>query len=294
MLPKEQRELIKLIGRYKFNKLKDLGIPLSVESYKQYEEEQKKQQRLKKRLGYSRYYRMQGLGLSYKDFLEYEQKEKIQNSVNKKDRKREKDKIRFKTIRYLERYCDLEKKCQICETTQNVEIHHPNYKDYLKVNLLCKKHHTALHNFELIPPKIIDLEEIATVKLQLKEKQDYINENMNEMKKDVIKNGFTYRDLQKKYEISDSTIRNYFMQDQDYEILSNALKKNKKIKLIFKNKDNPLNPLLKYKLQNNLSTAELAKIVDIPVPTLRAIESGKTNLNKVSFKTKRKLKKIIA
>ena len=37
----------------------------------------------------------------------------------------------------------------------------PNYKDYLKVNFLCKEHHTALHKFELIPPPIIDLEKIA-------------------------------------------------------------------------------------------------------------------------------------
>ena len=61
----------------------------------------------------------------------------------------------------MERYCNVEMKCQICNTTEKIQIHHPNYNDYLKINLLCIEHHKKLHNFELIPPQIIDLEKIA-------------------------------------------------------------------------------------------------------------------------------------
>ena len=154
MLPKEQRDLIMLVGRYKFYKLKDLGITLTVEAYKEYEEEQKKEKRIKDRLGSQRYYKMKDLNLSYKDFLEYEKKEKCK----RKEQKNEKDKTRWKTYRFIERYCNLDMRCQICGTEEEVEIHHPNYDDYLKVNLLCKKHHTDLHKFRLIPPEIIDLE----------------------------------------------------------------------------------------------------------------------------------------
>ena len=97
---------------------------------------------------------MKNLNLSYKDFLEHEKQQRFQ----KYEKRKEKDKIRQKTVRFLERHCNIKKKCQICETEKNVQIHHPNYNDYLKVNFLCKNHHTMLHNFELIPPEIIDLE----------------------------------------------------------------------------------------------------------------------------------------
>lgn len=96
------------------------------------------------------------------EFEEYKRK-KLKDRQEQKsymaEKKHEKDKIRFRTIRYLERNCNIERKCQICG--EWAEIHHPNYKDNLKINFLCKKHHVALHNFELIPPPIIDLEEIS-------------------------------------------------------------------------------------------------------------------------------------
>lgn len=48
MLPKEQRDLIMLVGRYKFYKLKDLGIPLTIKDYSIYIEEQKKKKESRK------------------------------------------------------------------------------------------------------------------------------------------------------------------------------------------------------------------------------------------------------
>ena len=72
---------------------------------------------------------------------------------------KEKNRIRWRTIRYLERYCEIEKKCQICGTLENIQIHHPNYNDYLKINLLCRKHHYEVHNNLIQAPKTINLVE---------------------------------------------------------------------------------------------------------------------------------------
>ena len=174
MLPKEERDLITLAGRYTYYKMKDLGLPLNIQSYKKYLEEIQKEKRIKKKIGKTRYTKMKELKLSYEDFIQYEKEQKLK----KYEKKREKDKIRFKTIRYIERYCNIDMKCQICNTEENIQIHHPNYNDYLKINLLCKKHHDQLHNFELIPPVIIHLQNIALKTPPMKEKENYINQQI--------------------------------------------------------------------------------------------------------------------
>lgn len=288
MLPKEERDLIMIAGRYTYYKMKDLGVPLNIQSYKKYLDELQKDKRLKKRMGTTRYKKMKELNLKYDDFIQYEKEQKLK----KYETKREKDKIRQRTVRYVERYCDLDMRCQICKTKESVQIHHPNYKDYLKVNLLCRKHHTDLHNFELIPPEIINLEEIAIITPPKKEKENYVNDNLENMKKDVMSGGATYRELSKKYNLESSTIKRYFLKENDYLELKIALEKNAKNKLIYKKGDNSSNPLLEIKIRNNLTTKQLSKITGIPVSTLRAIESGRTNYKNISYKTKRKLQVI--
>lgn len=112
------------------------------------------------KIGNNIYYQMKKKGYTL-DKGGYEQfkKDKLFDKEQRTLRRTGKNRTRWKTYRYIERHCNLEMKCQICETTKNVEIHHPNYNDYLKINLLCKKHHTDLHNFELIPPIVINLED---------------------------------------------------------------------------------------------------------------------------------------
>ena len=92
----------------------------------------------------------------------------------------EKDKIRSKTSNYFKKYCDLKKKCQICG--ELAEIHHPNYKDYLKINLLCRKHHTELHKSEIEQPPIIDLKSVP-IKKQCKRQEDIIIKDIDTEKK---------------------------------------------------------------------------------------------------------------
>jgi len=92
----------------------------------------------------------------------------------------EKGKIRSKTLKYFNKYCDLERKCQICGA--KAEIHHPNYKDYLKINLLCRKHHTDVHKFRIAQPSLIDLENVPKKK-QCKTSEDIIVKNINEKSK---------------------------------------------------------------------------------------------------------------
>lgn len=181
---------------YKLDKMKRLGM--TEEEFEEYERKTKQENELKRRIGYKKYYKFKAFNMTttqieeyliqekkdkelkrqvghrefedikksnaksieeYEKYKQEQKKIKQQEKSYKQIQKHEKDKIRFRTIRYIERKCDIERKCQICG--EKAEIHHPNYNDYLKVNLLCKKHHTALHNFELIPPPIINLEEIS-------------------------------------------------------------------------------------------------------------------------------------
>lgn len=288
MLPKEERDLIKLSGRYTYYKMKDLALPLTIESYKEYLDKVAKEKRLKKKIGTVRYLKMKELKLTYEEFIQYEKEQKLK----KYETKREKEKIRQRTVRYIERYCDLEKKCQICKTKENVEIHHSNYNDYLKVNLLCKKHHNQLHNFELIPPTVIDLEKITVKMPPMKEKENYINLQIEKMIYDTVENNCTYKDLSRKYNISTSTIKKYFLKQKNYQILEETLKENAKKKQIKKNNTDINNPLVNYKQKYNLSSRDISKITGIPVPTIRAIECGKTDLAKIKSITKKKLEKL--
>lgn len=150
--------------------------------------------------------------------------------ANREMNKHEKDKVRFKTIRYVERYCNIERQCQICGS--KAEIHHPNYNEYLKINLLCKEHHRKLHNLELMQPKIIDLEKIA-IKKQVKiSKKQIVQNNIEKIKEDILKNGKTFYDITKQYKTSQGTIKK-FLTDLEIKELSRISKENalQKIKI---------------------------------------------------------------
>lgn len=280
-LKEEEKELRKILGDYKYRKMKKLG--LSYNEFLQYEIDKKEERKLKNKIGYADFNKMKELGLNYEEYKKYKKEQKLK----KYERKKEKDKIRFKTIRYIERYCNLELQCQICK--EKAEIHHPNYNNYLKINLLCKKHHTALHNFELIPPQIINLEEITIKKPALKEKQEYIKQQLENMKTDVLENEYTYRDLYKKYGVSDTTIKKYFLKENNYKELERKIKENSKRKNILKSNSNKDNPLLKYKQMYKLTSKQLSDITQIPLPTIRAIEIGKTKIKNITEITKQKL-----
>ena len=182
--------------KYKLDKMKRLGM--TEEEFEKNERELKQENKLKRKIGYKKYYKLKAFNMTttqieeyliqekrdkelkkqigYKVFEEmkksnaktieeYEKYKQDKKEIKRQEKsykqiqKHEKAKVRFRTIRYIERNCNIERKCQICE--EKAEVHHPNYKEYLKINLLCKKHHVALHNFELIPPPIIDLEKIC-------------------------------------------------------------------------------------------------------------------------------------
>ncbi len=183
-------------------------------------------------------------------------------------------------------------KCQVCNTKENIQVHHPNYNDYLKVNLLCKKHHDELHRFELIPPLAIDLEKIAVRKPPQQEKTEYINEKINEIINDALKNNLTYEDLSKKYEISRSTLKTYFIKQKNWEEIKIKMQENTKKSKIERKNTHKNNPLLNYKKEHNLTSREISEITNIPLPTIRAIEIGKTKLENIKELTKQKLKKI--
>lgn len=282
MLSQEDKQIISEIGRYRYKQMKEMKM--SYQKYQKYLQDKEEEKKLKQKIGYRKYHELQELGMTLDEYKRFKEETKYNN----RKKYEEKNKIRYKTIRYIERYCELEKKCQICG--EKAEIHHPNYKDYQKINLLCKKHHTELHNFELIPPLIIDLEKIA-VKTPPKIKHEkYINEQIENIKIDILKNNFSGRDLEKKYKMSISTIKKYLRKQTDKQKLEDKLKLNGKKKYIQKKNSNKNNPLLFYKLKYNLTSSEISEITKIPLPTLRAIESGRNKLENLKKKTKTKLK----
>ena len=283
MLAKEDRKIISKIGRYKYKKMKEMN--LSFEEFLEYEKKKEQEKKTKKQIGYREYNKMKELELNYEEYKQYKKEQKFK----KYERKREKDKIRFKTIRYIERYCNLKMKCQICKTEEDIQIHHPNYNDYLKVNILCREHHTALHNFELVPPKIINLEKIAIRRQPQKEKNEYVETHIKNIKEDIVKNGYSYKELEEKYQISRECIKKHLEKENEWKILENNLKEVGKKKANTCNLKHLNNPLQKYRIENNLTAKELSIITKIPVPTIRAIECGKTDLSKIKPFTKQKL-----
>lgn len=286
MLPKEDREIIAKIGRYKYHKMKDMN--LTYKEFLDYEKNKEKEKKLKQKIGYKNFNKMKELGLNYQEYKQYNREQKCK----KYERKREKDRIRFRTIRYVERYCDLEMKCQICESKENVEIHHPNYNDYLKINLLCKKHHTKLHNFELVPPSIINLESIAIKKPPIKEKQKYISTQLMNIRQDILNSNYSYRDIEEKYKIDSTTMRAHLSKEQDYDELKMKLKENGRRKQIIKGNFDSNNLVKQYQIKYNLSAKEISEITEIPLPTIRKILSGQTSIEKIKPKTKTKLQKL--
>lgn len=283
MLSKEDRDIIFKIGRYKHKKMKEMN--LSYEEFLEYERQKAKEKTLKEKIGYREFNKMKELGLNYEQYKQYCKEQKFK----KYEKKREKDKIRFRTIRYIERYCDLKMRCQVCNSKEDIEIHHPNYNDYLKVNILCKEHHRALHNFELIPPSIIDLEEVAVRERPQKEKQNYIKQNIKNIRQDILEKGFSYKKLSDKYQVSDGTIKRYLSKEKDWLILNEKLKGAGKKANCFVHSKHKDNLIQKYRLNNNLTVKELSKMTGIPSSTIAAIENGRTRLSSIKPKTKQKL-----
>ena len=286
MLPKEDREIISKIGRYSYNKMKELNMDL--EEFEEHQRKVKAERKLKEKIGYRDYNKMKQLGLGYEEYKQYQKEQRLKRY----EKKREKDKIRFRTIRYIERYCNLEMKCQVCGTKEDVQIHHPNYKDYLKVNLLCQKHHNQLHNFELVPPEIIDLKKIAIKKPVQEERTQYINSQIDNIKKDIIVNKFSYKDLEKKYRICQGTLKRRLEKEENWNILENILieigKSQRQISML-KNIDNAIQ---KYRIQHNLTVKQFSDLTNIPEPTIRKLECGMTDILKIKPKTRKKLEKL--
>lgn len=284
MLPKEDREIISKIGRYQYNKMKELGMTL--EEYREYQKKVKEDRKFKKQIGYRKYEELKQLGMTLEEYKRFKEETKYKN----KKKYEEKNKIRYRTIRYIERYCNLEMKCQVCG--QEAEIHHPNYNDYLKINLLCKKHHTQLHNFELVPPEIIDLEKIAIKKPPQQEKEQYIQSQIENIKIDILDNNFSYPELKEKYALNSQTIKRHLFEQSNYKELEKKLKENGKLQQIVKHNRNPKNPLQQYKQKYSLSSQGISRLTGIPLPTIRAIECGKTKIENIRSVTKRKLLKL--
>lgn len=72
-----------------------------------------------------------------------------------------KDRIRWQTNRFVERYCDFDPICQICGDDNYIQYHHTDYAQPYKINILCRNCHAKVHNNNLISPVLIDLQAIA-------------------------------------------------------------------------------------------------------------------------------------
>ena len=134
-----------------------------------------------------------------------------------------------------------------------------------------------------------DLEKIAIKKPPAKAKAEYIKSQLGEIKQDILNNNFAYADIEEKYKIKRTAMRTYLSKEQDYETLKEILKENGKRNQITRGILNSNNLIRKYQINNNMTAEEISKITHIPVPTIRKLSSGQTDINKIKFKTKQKL-----
>lgn len=82
--------------------------------------------------------------------------------ILRKIKSRERDKARAKVNRLFERKRPrVEKKCQLCNSTEKIEFHHIDYSKPYVVNILCKYCHSDYHRGIINIPKAIDLEKIC-------------------------------------------------------------------------------------------------------------------------------------
>lgn len=109
-------------------------------------------------LGNSAYKEMISLNMDLKEYIDY-----ITLKYNKKLEKLKyrsfQQKVRKKTNYFINKYCNIDKKCQICG--KKAEIHHVDYNEYLLINLLCKKHHDKIHKDKKIKVPTLDLRKYA-------------------------------------------------------------------------------------------------------------------------------------
>ncbi len=97
---------------------------------------------------------------------------KDQWSILKLIEKRDRDKARFKVNRLFERkIINLEKKCQKCGSTEQIEFHHNDYTKPYIVNMLCKKCHLDFHNGNITIPEPINLESYCEEPIKNKKEQ---------------------------------------------------------------------------------------------------------------------------
>lgn len=113
--------------------------------------------KIKKFIGYKQYREMKKMNLNLKEYINYitqRNEEKVKHIYEEI----EKDRIRNKTKIFFNKYCkNIERKCQICNNPK-IELHHIDYNDYLKINMLCTKHHKELHKGIIENVEIIHLE----------------------------------------------------------------------------------------------------------------------------------------
>ncbi len=60
----------------------------------------------------------------------------------------EKTAIRLKTKKAIIQGIIKKENCSVCDTSENLHVHHKDYSNYLDVVWLCKTHHEELHRKE--------------------------------------------------------------------------------------------------------------------------------------------------
>lgn len=159
MLNNEEKILRDTMGTKNYYEMKNLNM-----GYEEYGDFLKRKKIIKK-FGTTIYNKAINSDMSIEEYIlklaidkEIEKKIKKEN-INKKNN------ARWNTNIYFKRYCNIPRICQICGK-ENAELHHQDYNDYLKINLLCEKHHGEAHKFKLIMPPIINLAGERIVELE--------------------------------------------------------------------------------------------------------------------------------
>lgn len=180
-------------------------------------------------------------------------------------------KLQWKTYRFIERYTNLERKCQLCGEKAKIICS----DEFLVINLLCTNCRKRY--------KGKDIPKIPVKAYMIKEPPHQITQKRFENYKDIIleeiENGATCPELSEKYRIVPYKI--YGIDGAKEKLRENAKKKIQK-----NNNKYPENLMQKYRINNQLSIRELSVITGIPEITIRKIECGEFNIGN---KTRKRL-----
>ena len=182
---------------------------------------------------------------------------------------------------FLNRYTNLEKKCQFCGKEATI-IHNP-HSPY-KINLVCTDCKRT-HKDELANLKYINLVDYVTDRSILED----LTDKDYEIFKKILENNYTIKAILDEYHISYYTLKKKLVllkeaDKKQYEYVKEALKMNASTNIrsasLSKSADKTYpNNINKYKIEKNIVNKDIAKKLHTSSANISAIATGNINIS---------------